>query len=451
MSGAMRFDDTTLARWRSLCDPMKPLDLDDPRFIDVDREGWELRGREVLLPLLDCILLANKRMEDVSEDDFAASSCQLFSGFRGGGKTSLLQKLAQDLRNEGFAVVLADAARFYNNRSRPVTVEEILVAVGAAISEGVAEDNEINDSKWKGTRFFDRIKESVSGLRLDKEFEVDAGVLKARLFNEPGLWTTWRGKVSDLVERLETQVHRLSAEAGVAAERAGKRGFVLLFDSLEKVKATEKSLLEVIESVGRLFQDERERLALPGCHVVYTVPPYLELMAPEVRGYYSRPMVTLPAVKLRRLNGDEELDGVSAMKDVVRARVDADAVFDSEDTLEVFVKLSGGHLRTLVSMLNEAVLRLRRRSAPIDLSLVREIGWLFARGMRNNVSKEDRLILRRVRADKQVSGVPREERRHVARLLDSNAILCYANGSDPGEWYDLHPFVVPLVEGAEAL
>jgi len=87
--------------------------------------------------------------KDVAEDDpvklMARSiewtpeeSVQLFSGFRGTGKSTELRRLMRHLEDAGYLVVLCDIED-YVNLSTPIDVSDFLMAVVGAFGEAVAE------------------------------------------------------------------------------------------------------------------------------------------------------------------------------------------------------------------------------------------------------------------------------------------------------------------------
>ena len=63
------------------------------------------------------------------------------------------------------------------------------------------------------------------------------------------------------------------------AKRAADRKVVLLVDSVERIRGVGSEAMTVYESVRNLFFGHAEHLRIPLLHVVYTIPPYLSVLA----------------------------------------------------------------------------------------------------------------------------------------------------------------------------
>ena len=66
----------------------------------------------------------------------ALQSLQLFSGFRGGGKTTELLRLKRDLENQGYIVLYADAMEYIPS-SEPVEISDLLMVLAGAFSDAI--------------------------------------------------------------------------------------------------------------------------------------------------------------------------------------------------------------------------------------------------------------------------------------------------------------------------
>src|SRR5216684_771689 len=68
----------------------------------------------------------------------AGESFQLFSGFRGSGKTTELLRLKQRLEQAGCLVLYADALE-YVNPSEPIDVSDFLIVLGGAFGDALVD------------------------------------------------------------------------------------------------------------------------------------------------------------------------------------------------------------------------------------------------------------------------------------------------------------------------
>src|SRR5271169_3148049 len=73
--------------------------------------------------------------------EFADSeSLNLFSGFRGSGKTTELFRLQQRLEQSGYVVLYADALD-YINPSAPIQISDLLIILAGAFSDTLQEQH----------------------------------------------------------------------------------------------------------------------------------------------------------------------------------------------------------------------------------------------------------------------------------------------------------------------
>ena len=123
-----------LRAWTKACDPLRPIARGDAYFVDFNRFEYEgqfisLRGNTTetgLASLADAIVAAE-----------SMTSCHLFSGFSGTGKSTELLGLAQELEKQRYIVLIADALE-YINLKRPLEVSELLIIAAAAFGEVAA-------------------------------------------------------------------------------------------------------------------------------------------------------------------------------------------------------------------------------------------------------------------------------------------------------------------------
>lgn len=103
--------------------PEQALQPGDPRYEPVyERPGCDKPTEELL------------RKIQLSDGE----STLYFSGFRGSGKTTELYRLSEQLRQQGYVVLYADAVR-YINPAPPIATSELLIALAGVFSEALHE------------------------------------------------------------------------------------------------------------------------------------------------------------------------------------------------------------------------------------------------------------------------------------------------------------------------
>jgi len=365
-------------------------------------------------------------------------STQLFSGFRGSGKSTELRRLRRELTDNGYLVVLFDVFD-YLSASLPLDVSDFLMVVAGALSDtleeaGVLADGAARESYWSRLTNFlaTRIEfdEIVAGLG---PLQVKASLAADPTFRQR-LQARAAGHLIALVEDMRAYVQETIT--AIAKDLLGS-GLVLLVDSIENIAGTISNAQEVQESVERLFTSHADHLQLPRVHVVYTVPPWLNIRAPGVAGQYSGGLQMLHPLKVREpTEGREPVEvTLEVLCKLVGKRGEWQRLLGDRATFDEIALESGGHLRDLLRAFGEIIRRADQLPANRQ-TIDRGINQLRSELL--PIAEDDALWLRQIAETRDVS------LRHIDRLprlvtfLDSHLVLCYRNGED---WYDVHPLV----------
>jgi hypothetical protein len=409
----------------------RPLDPDDPQYVGLYDDPT--------LDLEDPVALLARSIEWAPSD----SSAQLFSGFRGAGKSTELRRLRQRLTGQGYLVLLFDLFD-YLSPSLPLDVSDFLMVVAGALSDqleasGALPVGATADSYW------DRLKRFLQTRVEFDELVADLGPLeiKANLSADPTFRQRLQRNAAGHLAALVKDVYTYIGEAIVAIPQArlGK-GLVLIADSIENVSGTLSNARDVQESVERLFTSHAEQLHLPRVHAVYTAPPWLKIRAPGVSGRYSGGLQILHPLRVCKPTNshDPVPEALEALCQVVSARGDWLRLLGTRETLDRLTLQSGGHLRDLLRMLGEIVRRADR--LPVDAQTVQRA----ITQMRSDllpIAEDDAVWLQRIAETHEVSLADIERLPRLVTFLDSHLVLCYRNGE---EWYDVHPLVRDEVE-----
>lgn len=384
-------------------------------------------------------------------------SIQLFSGFRGSGKTTELFRLRERLRQNGHIVLYSDALE-YINPAEPVDVSDLLVALAGAFGEALKEHDVdmVSESYWtRLSNYLTKTEVDLSELGFKGELEtplkeivggLKTGVdLKLALRTTPTFRQRLQKFLSGRLGELKANVDKF-VEDGVKAIRR-KHGqtasVVFLFDSLEQIRGSLSKEQEVIRSVERLFTDHFRMLALPYIHAVYTVPPWLKFVMPN----FAR-IVMVPNV--RQWNNDQERTEYSAgwvaLRAFVHKRFDQDScrrffgppsAAGNYPGAERLIGVCGGHFRDLLLLLRESVLRVD--SLPVTDDVI-DAAISSVRGNFLPIAMEDARWLEQIGSLRSpaLPSTRTDDVNRLTRFLDTRFVLYLTNGK---EWYDIHPLI----------
>lgn len=369
------------------------------------------------------------------------TSVQLFSGFRGTGKSTELLRLRQRLRDEGYLVLLFDAED-YLNLSIPVDVPDFLLAVAGAVGETAMKEGLLPDDPAKFS-YWERFREFVKKIKVSElSAEVNAGPAKlgakANLRSDPDftrmLQQRMTGHLGSFVDDVKTYLYDISME--LRTRHPDAPGVVLIVDSIEHIRGISTNAEDVQRSIESLFAVHASKLHLRGFHAVYTVPPWLKVLFPGLSSLYEPGGVqVLPTLKVSGRDGAVPFEpGLEIMQKVVAGRGDWRRLC-TEDQLRRVCLHAGGHLRDLLRILADLVRR--ATSLPVtDETVDRTLA--AARNEFLPIADDDARWLAQIAADNTVALPDVDRLPTLARFLDTHLVLCYRNGQ---EWYNVHPLI----------
>jgi hypothetical protein len=388
-----------------------------------------------------------------------AESLQMFSGFRGSGKTTELLRLKERLEKQGYAVVYADAME-YIPPSDPVDITDLLIVLAGAFSDGLKGELGIDvaeDSYWARLKnFLLRTEVSVSEATVKTEFKspgedilgsLKTGLdLKLALKSAPTFRQRMQHLLANRVGELKREVDEFF-EYGVQRIRAARGNddlrVVFIFDQLEQLRGSRFNEEAVIRSVLDIFADHFRKLELPYVHVVYTVPPWLKFALPNLGTLHLLPSV-------RQWNNDgvrsECQPGCDALRELIVKRfgvAEFERVFgprgaDGRNALaERLLGVCGGHFRDLLRLFRGTLLA--ATSLPVSEQAVESAIASVRRGFLP-IPIDDAKWLEKI-AHQRAAALPSGAAETVSRLtrfLDTHLVLYFINGE---EWYDIHPLI----------
>jgi hypothetical protein len=388
--------------------------------------------------------------------------CFLFSGHVGCGKSSELEQVRHDLANPQdndarYFPVLIKAADYVDLRdASPIEILLAIITGLAAALRGL--HIELKDN------YFTKRLEQMKHLLLS-DVEISAGKVPVlggeveiqRLKTEPKAREQVRKALEPQVSTMLAEMNLLFEEARQAIRKeqppAGQlpfKDFVLLVDDLEKIVRIEGHG-EGLPSMRELFLERYTQLTGLRAHIIYTVP--LDLVrstdGPKLDLFYG-PLFVLPMVKIvvRASNAPFE-PGLQCLRALLRKRLDGHKVADifTDDALDFLLRYSGGNIRHLMMLVQEACSY--AKAVPIPLPAAHLAIQPFVRSYSASITEPQWPKLAQLAAsiDQQiVNGDP-----DYPVLLGNLSILEYLNGIDEDNpfahaepWYAVHPVVREL-------
>ena len=424
-----------IARWYQRLDPDRAfadgglyVDLD---HFDCDGRPLHLRGPAPVTAMLELIRLASVGMP--------TQSTHLFSGFRGTGKTTELGRLATWLEAYGFTV-LRVSARKYHHLTTALSREELAILLAAGIGEAALEvlgEGALGQLAKQGV--WEKLSGGLEKLFKESEltFEFGPAKLKPALYRGEGLKIQLEQALRDRPDRTRELLHGLVHDITAAIH---PRQIVVLVDDLEKFDVPTTRVVEVYTQMQELFFASADLFELPGCHVVYTVPPYVALLNRSIKEKYAGNLHLLPCVKVRSRPPTHEpyAPGIAALTRLIEQRVDLDALLGPhrDDCMRRLVIASGGNLRDLLSLVRDCVRPALDAGLPVGPDIVEQAIQLHAAHFR--LTREPFELIRDIRVRGDLLDVDEARQRGFADALDQRLLLCYWNGDF---WYDAHPMI----------
>lgn len=370
----------------------------------------------------------------------------LFTGQRGTGKSTELKRLKLRLEQLGAVVFYVDLSEFLL-LTKEVEISDFLISIAGAMSEQV----EAMCGESPGNRgYWERLSDFLQTKVEIKEFSVKlpGADIKAALKNDPDfkrrVQEAARGHIAPLVR----DAHAFLAEAvNLVRCRSGEydKKVVLLVDSVERIRGVGNEAMTVYESVRNLFFGHAEHLNVPLLHIVYTVPPYLSVLASGagtlMGGASTQRLVSTHIFKDRCRDADP--DGLAVLRSVIAHRYPGWANIFTPDALDKLAMSSGGDLRELFRLIRLCLPAVRDDSQlPLSVAAVKP-AENAARNEMLPIPADQLAWLQRVTRTNDTCLEKDADLPTLAHFLDNRLVLNYRNGSD---WYDVHPLLRDVVD-----
>ena len=358
----------------------------------------------------------------------------LFTGHRGSGKTTALNRLVSYLNREmgdKFFIVHFSVLDLLDNND--INYTDVLFSILTKIMENVKKKIcNISPSLIERTKKWGK---SITKMEVHEDkLEGGAGFslpvyfveLLARMKSE----TTTRQEIREEIQPRVSELINLINDIIAEIERSGKQVLVII-DNLEKCDS-EKAL--------NLFYCHSTQLTQPMCKIIYTFPISLRSSEKftQIKMNFSDDIM-YPNIKVREKDESitQEPAGRAFMKQIVTKRVSLDLF--TPEALEYIIDMSGGVIREYIRIIRDSAVRaITRRKTLIDKDIAVEVINGLKNSYQAQLSDEDYEVLLNIYKTKEIK---RDEK--LVGLLHNLSVLEYKNGRS---WCDVNPIVRSILE-----
>ena len=366
-----------------------------------------------------------------------SQSVNLMTGFRGNGKSTQLRRLKSLLEQDGCHVIIVDMTEFVL-MTKPLEISDFILSLMAAVMEEAKKQQftDIVKEYWQRLNNFLTADVKLDDIKLDN--------LALQLKTEPTfkqkIQDALKGHVTELVNDARNYIVELVTAIRKQNNDENKK-VVLLVDSVEQIRGVGTDAEEVHNSIVNLFSGHSHNLRFGMLHIVYTVPPYLHPLTPNLARSYSSKETSWPNIHVRHANGDCDENGLAIMREIITKRYEKWGDFFTKPQLNRLAASSGGDVRDFFRLIRESLLSCI--NAPEDNYKISDAMLDFAEAeLRREmlpIAKDDGRWLAQIHSEKDSALETVTELPRLARFLDSNLIMNYLNGES---WYDIHPLLV---------
>jgi hypothetical protein len=446
-------------RFFKATDPSKTLLADSAEDKKYYIDFSTVRGGKVVEDLKDNISLFSD----------GQPTCQLFTGHIGCGKSTEILQLKQQLESEGFHVVYFESSQ--DMEMGDVDLSDILLAIARRVVESLEAIKVKTEAKGFRAMLNGAVKILNTEIELGAEVDVPGigkveastsgefslslgiGKLSAKTKDSPDMRSKLRGymepKTNGLLDLINNEI-LLPAIADL--KKLGKEGVVVIVDNLDRVDDSPKPWGR--PQTEYLFVDRAEQLRKLQCHVVYTMPLALRFSRDygTLTARFMTDPIVLPMVPVVRRDGSTHEEGIALLRQMILSRVLPDStpieqlkaineVFDSMETLDRLCFASGGHVRNIMRLLNDALRK--QRGLPVTLEVLEDTIRKRRNELVLSIDDDEWRLLRQVNSTKKVVG-------DTGYQTLIRSMYVYEYQDEDGSWFEVNPVLVTAQEFNES-
>lgn len=385
------------------------------------------------------------------------STCQLFIGHIGCGKSTELLRLKAELEQQRFHVVYFESDQDLDMAN--VDISDILLVIARQVSKSLEQANihvRPNHFKTLLQEAANLIEVQLSipgfGSLVISETSVSLasaiGTITAKARDSQDMRSLLRAYTEPRITNILDAINKeLLEPATKQLTQRGKQGLVVIVDNLDRLDNLERQSGRTQPEY--LFLNRGGQLNGLACHVIYTIPLELRFSGQaRLAVIFGAEPKMLPMVRVQEHDGTRCEEGIALLRQMVLARAFPDVnfqqrldltlkVFDSIETLDRLCLVSGGHVRFLLMLLRHC---LQKKDPPIDRDCLESVIGQHRNGLRLAVESDEWELLRKVAKEKSIS--PEDG---YQRLLRGFFVFEY---HDPKEepWFDINPVLAEAKE-----
>ena len=281
----------------------------------------------------------------------------LFVGYKGCGKSTELNLLERDLSDEFLVMNISvqrelDPVHLQYIELFIVTMEQLFKK---ANEHGILLRQDLLRSiqTWVQSEAIEEIREKYIGGEVEAGGGLDINYFlnffakfKMAAKSSIQLKTTLKENVEPRLNDLITHCNDLIREIRGKLSDIGKQDMLIIIEDLDKIP---------VERAQDLFYNYTSQLVRLNTNVIYTFPIslYYHVRFNQIKAHFER-IEELPMIAVAHPDGSDDVEGIDILNDIVVARMDTAKLFGEPKLLEQLIRFSGGVLRDLFLLINEA-------------------------------------------------------------------------------------------------
>lgn len=364
----------------------------------------------------------------------------LFSGHRGSGKSTELNRLA-DLLKGRFFIVSFSVLEILNLAD--ITYVDLILAIALRLLQQATDERLLKGRKrgLVGPGLLEELYRWLTHEIVEEETV------------RPAREASAEAALNLLALRLEGRVKTESSTRRMVRERAELRLFELVSRTnrlIEEIRANaRRRVLVIVEDLDKLaferalglFLNHAALLTELQAHILFTFPITLRYAREflQIRSHFSERFL-VPTVMIHDREGRLRPEGYQFMTAIVERRVEPYLI--DVEAVDLAVRMSGGLPLTLVQLVQSAVLHAMAAGQDrVGLAQMHSAVVQLRNDYRGTLRPEDYGELRNVHRTRTFVNSER------AREFLANLSLLEYNDGEP--WCDVHPILLPLLEAPE--